>query len=459
MTEARMRKLQEVQDRTYREMEQALATYGLCNVVRPTGFGKTEMFVRYAREHPERKMLYVYDTSALYAVIQATYDCSAIDFISYRQLSRVVLFDQNIEDILGGGYGVVAFDESHLMGGTNIQKLLEVVVPELLKQSCFVVGGTATPLRTDMVNVTARFFDNHTISLYDLQDAFNDGLMERPLFTVMLYTEKKIQRALNTYCNNPYAVKRLKQLELACAKRTGAPKVYREAVTKLYGEVPDYMKFIAFYPTIATMKENSLELVRDFEKAFPGYTIDVCAVSSAPEHFSGISQLNTDKGLSKHIDLITCVDMLNQGYHSTTLTGIIMNRATLSNIVYTQQLGRCLSVMAERPAHVFDNVGNCDYGADECIAATQTILADAYRGGPTGIPRDYRRVEVMVNAEEREVAEWYERIRATADLTQEDIDVAKRLYTKFSAPTSYIEKEYKVPEWLLKEELGDAVLR
>lgn len=53
-----------------------------------------------------------------------------------------------------------------------------------------------------------------------------------------------------------------------------------------------------------------------------------------------------------------CVDMLNMGYHVSDITGVIMLRSTRSDIIYKQQIGRCLSVKSEYPALIFDLVDN-----------------------------------------------------------------------------------------------------
>ena len=50
--------------------------------------------------------------------------------------------------------------------------------------------------------------------------------------------------------------------------------------------------------------------------------------------------------------------MLTFGYHVADLTGILMFRSTISNIIYTQQVGRCLSVVQDNTTIIFDFVEN-----------------------------------------------------------------------------------------------------
>lgn len=50
--------------------------------------------------------------------------------------------------------------------------------------------------------------------------------------------------------------------------------------------------------------------------------------------------------------------MLDEGFHFSDLTGIVMYRKTQSPIKYIQQIGRCMSVDNENDMFVLDLVGN-----------------------------------------------------------------------------------------------------
>ena len=59
-----------------------------------------------------------------------------------------------------------------------------------------------------------------------------------------------------------------------------------------------------------------------------------------------------------YVDLIFTVNMVNMGYHVDNITGIMMLRATKSEITFYQQLGRALSVNASHNPIVIDSVNN-----------------------------------------------------------------------------------------------------
>ena len=50
--------------------------------------------------------------------------------------------------------------------------------------------------------------------------------------------------------------------------------------------------------------------------------------------------------------------MINLGYHIDDINGIIMNRPTWSDIIYKQQIGRCINITSKINPIIFDFVGN-----------------------------------------------------------------------------------------------------
>lgn len=127
-----------------------------------------------------------------------------------------------------------------------------------------------------------------------------------------------------------------------------------------------YLRFIVFYSNSDGMLEYCKNIEDEIKKAFlsnenTGYSeVNSMYLSSTePSKFlkAGI-RLNKIKdlddrdraiadnpkvGLGK-IDIVHTVNMLNMGYHVGYVTGVIIVRGTSSEIVYYQQIGRCMSV-------------------------------------------------------------------------------------------------------------------
>lgn len=445
-------KLAEVQDRTYTEMLNNLILYGECNLERPTGFGKTKLFMQFASDYPSERILYIYDVNSVVTDIRVVYAPSNVEFMSYALLSRLTARDSVIQRIADGHYFATIFDESHLMGGENVRKTVEMMVPILQAAGCKRIGGTATPIRTDGHNVTAEFFGGHTVSPYTLEDAFNDGIMLAPVTVLMLGTLQRAEILKANNASNPYTVQRINQLENAYADRIGASKVYRREITKLYnGDLPLYMRFIIFYPTIKAMVDNAPKIQADFKDAFPEYGVGLTYISSDAEHDKAVNHL--DEAIVDYtIDLVASVDMLNQSYHSKYLNGVIMMRYTMSNIVHTQEYGRACSVASTQRTIVFDNVGNA------CLdprADLPKMLGEGEsdgRGGWQWGRKNSKQLYFHVTAEELALEEALQRIRATAGVTREAKESAKKLMGPlFNAPDDAVVKMTRFPLWFVQQ--------
>lgn len=447
-----LEKLVEVQDKTYTEMLQNLMLYGECNVERPTGFGKTKLFMHFASDYPQERLLYIYDVNTVVADIEVNYHPLNVDFLSYAFLSRKKSLKSTVEQIVDGHYFAIIFDESHLMGGENVATCLRTLLPILKEHGCKILGGTATPIRTDSRNVTAEFFNGHRVFEYTISNAIDDGIMIEPMTVLMLGSVQRLNKLKREYRGNHYTVDRLNQLEHAYATRLNAPRIYRDKITELYkGNLPNYMRFIVFFPTIKTMKEAAVNVQNDFIKAFPKYGVGLTYISSDEEHDKTITHLD-EAIVDGTIDIIASVDMLNQAYHSKYLNGIIMMRYTMSNIIYTQEYGRVCNVASTQRAIVFDNVGNACIDPQKEL---EVLFGEGEMDGSGGwcwSRKDSRHLKFHVSAEELSLEQALQRIRATAAVTNEFREKAKQLMGPiFNAPDEAVVRMTRLPLWFVQE--------
>lgn len=425
-----MSKLSEVQGRTFADMCACLDVHGLCCVERPTGFGKTKMFMDYVRKYPSSKFLYIYDVNSVVDDIKKKYHPTNVEFLSYSAISREMSRDKVKQYLCSQPWHTIIFDEAHLMGGDNIQKVLLDVIPLAIANNVRILGGTATRLRTDLVDVSKRFFHGHGVDEYTILDAVQDGIMLEPVWALTAAYKNMLQ-SLHSEFNaksNSYVRRTLRQLDKAYATLDGIAPVYASTVKSVYGDVPDRMQFIIFYPNIKALNDNIARDVADFTRAFPDHDVVYAALSSDNAHASTISEVEelfSDKG--KQVQLIFSVNMLNQSYHSDDLTGVVMYRSTLSDIIFTQQLGRIMSVTAKKPGIVFDNVGNVMVRPDRARALLQEQAEDTTRvASGTSVPRGHLNIKCRASSELVEFLDVYARIKAAAQLPQEQIDAARR---------------------------------
>lgn len=121
----------------------------------------------------------------------------------------------------------------------------------------------------------------------------------------------------------------------------------------------NYYKFITFLRNFEDIHEKKPYIEKAFKEAFPDCEINTIIVSSENQRYR--LNLNKIKGLDRRdntVDIILTVNMLSFGSHLSHISGIMMFRTTSSDIIYTQQFGRCLSVAHEYNSIVFDFVEN-----------------------------------------------------------------------------------------------------
>lgn len=126
-------RLKEVQDATYDDMCRLLNERKLCNVERCTGMGKTTIFLRYIREHPDETVLYFYDTDDIKNKIKTETDGTDVLLMSYQKLFRTAassvityLEDKDID--------ILIFDESHRMGAKTVREKWDPIVSTVLNK-------------------------------------------------------------------------------------------------------------------------------------------------------------------------------------------------------------------------------------------------------------------------------------------------------------------------------------
>ena len=356
----------ERRNQTMEDLKSKLEKYGICALVRPTGFGKTTMMAEMTQDY--EKVLYLYpadivmETAATVIrqlkkkvrTLSEDFDIANVRFMTYMKLIR--LSDEELAE-LADSYDLIIMDECHKIGAVKTGRAVKVLMDHAKKH---VIGATGTPERTDAVDVIREFFKGICVSEYTLKDAFDDGVIKRPIYTFMSYdfeSDLKEEAFTAGQDGDEIIEEVFTRGFFRSSKVFGIPDMIRNVVKKFRNE--DYMKFIVFFPTHAQIHDRKEEVEGWFREAFPEYEVESLIVSSETKEYS--ENVRKLKGLTRkknRIDLILAVDMLNLGYHVGNLTGIVMYRCTGSPIVYSQQLGRAMSSGSNKRCLVFDIVDN-----------------------------------------------------------------------------------------------------
>lgn len=403
--------LTEEANKTMSESLDKLQKHGKVMVVRPTGFGKTRMLVNitkeYAKKYPDKRIAYIFPLKIIVTEI-TTKDAymkdgifkKQVDFISYQDLTlkqhnnKEGYWLKHFKD----KYSLIVLDEVHCAGSEGFLEVYEGIKEIINASETHLIGATATPNRmydTDELNVFSTIFDNIGVSKYDLYDCFKDGIMNKMVYGARQYDLAKLADDLRLKKRrelNKDFDEKVFNLELSkIIKSSGTEASYIYKYLKLAGyNLADpkdkYFKFIVFFTNIADMEIRGPEVEEWFNEAFNNVAkedlglrkkFDIRSYYVASKQSEEINKLiKQSKGTRKFfndtslvstiqredykVELLFTVNMINMGYHVDDITGIMMLRGTKSEIVYYQQLGRCLSVTNERNPIVYDMVRNKD---------------------------------------------------------------------------------------------------
>lgn len=409
-------------EQLYSELEKTIAEKGKVLVVLGTGLGKTTTALEYLSQHNCRGLVVVPSN-----VIKNAWErYSEVDIITYQ------MFSTTYEEIDYSKYGVVIYDEVHHSGadtwGNSLRYLLENKIIQ-------VIGLTATPLRSDGIHIGDELFEGAVVKGLDILEAVKKGILHKFSYISAYYdapktvedvlqkytdTSEKLIGQLDLALNNTPNVKKILQEEMPSGKRKGVIFCYRiedmgEAENLIHEAYPE----IEIRRLHSNMGDNDIEENRNWFE-------------------------NTDEGY-----LLT-VYMLGEGAHYNGVNTVIMLRKTESNLVFQQQLGRCLTLTCDKNGNavenphaiVFDLVNNSK-NVKNTLKAIKEAVQDL---GELEVRRRIREAQqsenktpytdqLVVKSYTEELDEVFERIKAenSDNWTQEEDEIIKKYYQEIGA--------------------------
>lgn len=342
----REEKLQQRRQETYDSLIHNLNAYGICNVERCCSFGKTEIFIKYVKECGHN-VLYLFDSIPGRDRLVSRMGRDNVTMLSYQKLFRQTA-DDFIEILAEHNIKSVIFDESHTTGAPTVKAKWSEMIDWCEKHNIRVLGGTATETRCDAVNVTTEFFHGHAVFKYDLLDMVQDGILLPPWY---------IEGNFDTFEDDENITK-LSLAERRVILEANNVEDHLDYALSLVKSDRDYIKLIVFYSNVKEAKDEKDDWFLIMRKMFPTHDINIVLITSYTEHRKNVEDLTDYKMRPHTIDVLLSVDMLNQGFHFPDLTGIVMKRKTKSPLIYTQQVGRCMSADNSHDMFVVDMVNN-----------------------------------------------------------------------------------------------------
>ena len=275
-----------------------------------------------------------------------------LEFMTYSRLMHCAgSFPENSLDY-------IVLDEFHRCGasewGKGVQKLLSK------QPGAKVLGLSATNVRylDGQRDMAEELFGGCVASKMTLGEAVAAKILPAPLYVVSMYSyQKELERLEGRVKNGRDSSLRkqneelLEKLRRSLEQADGLETVFARHMKEREG------KYIVF----CSGKSHMEEMVSHVGEWF-------CLVDRKP-HIYEVSYDDSGAGKqfemfqkdeSRHLKLLFCIDMLNEGVHVEGVDGVILLRPTVSPTLYLQQIGRGLAAgrgKKEKPV-IFDIVNN-----------------------------------------------------------------------------------------------------
>lgn len=316
---------------TYELMERYLDKDNKALVVLGTGVGKTTTALEYLKRNNYKALVLCPSD-----IIKAGWNkYKEVDTLTYQAFAnKYSTFDYS-------KYQVLICDEAHHCGGASWGKGPEYVIANNLLK---VIGLTATPLRTDGIDIGETLFGGNICKGLSVLDGILEGVLHPFSYVGAIYDTSSIKKEVAKKKNVDEIL--LGELDLAI---NNTPAV-KEIITSNMPE--GARKGIIFVSNIAAIDE-AIEIMRDIYPNAEYRAIHSQMPESEVEKNKNWFQ-NTNEGY------LVSINMIAEGAHYKGVNTLIMFRRTCSSLVFDQQLGRVISLAKyENPnAIVFDLTNN-----------------------------------------------------------------------------------------------------
>lgn len=372
--------------KAYRAAVSMMQQYGKAAIVHPTGTGKSYIAFKLIEDHPEAAILwlspseYIFKTQ-LDSLKKQNADLSLehVSFYTYAKL--MCCTSDQLAEIAAQRSAYIILDEFHRAGaecwGKGVTDLLALCPDAKL------LGLTATNVRylDNNRDMAAELFESHIASEMTLGEAIVRGILPAPKYVTTVYRYQNDLARMQQRVDNLHSAgiqdinqKYLDALRRALEQADGLDKVFARHITKPDG------KYIVFCANKEHMDEMQSHVPEWFGGVAPQGINVYKAYSSDPATSLEFEKFKADTGPA--LKLLFCIDMLNEGVHVESISGVILFRPTISPIIYKQQIGRALTAGDSTTPLILDIVNNfeglCSIAGlqDEMTQAVQRLYAN-----------------------------------------------------------------------------------
>lgn len=355
---------------TLKEAENLLKKHRKAAIVQATGTGKSFIIGNFLINKTYGKKVVLTPSKHIVTQIKKYFGEMLDDDISFLTYRKVALMtDDELESL---SMNTLILDEFHRVGALKWEGAVKKLIQ--FNKKAYLIGTTATPRRyldndRDMVS---ELFDGISTEEIDVSLAIARGILPNPKYVYSVFDfEKEIDSALKLVTESKYNddekhlkeewIDSLNNFKIDWNSSSGINDIIKNYIKK-----DGRNKFIVFCSNKNHLKEMQEKMRACFENN--GFILE-------NEEVVHTELYNNEKTLSRFesykienangASLLFCIDMLTEGIHlsakngGTHLSGVFLNRSTVSPIIFYQQIGRALATDIEETPMIFDLTNNC----------------------------------------------------------------------------------------------------
>lgn len=324
-------------------------------IIHSTGTGKSYIAMYIIQRFKDKKIAYFAPNHYILDQTRALFEDNGMDienivFMTYMSLSNQLLKSNNTLN-----FDLIIFDEFHRCGANYYEKGVKKLLG--INEKAKVFGMTATPIRTldKSRNMAEELFEGNIASVLSFSEAIARKILPKPRYVVGMYTyedeltkfKTKVKKINKVSDVKEKVSKLIEQLENA----KGLETIFKENITEVNGK---YIVFTKSITHLYKVKEELIERLKIVNKNIHSYVVH-SKNSTSNKEFKTFKEDSSDS-----LKLLFVVDMLNEGFHLESISGVILLRPTKSFRIFNQQIGRAFQAGISNSSVILDLVNNFD---------------------------------------------------------------------------------------------------
>lgn len=345
----------------YKKVKSAFTKDNVVGIVHATGTGKSYIGLQLAYDNKNKKTIYVVPSLSIVEHLQKILAKTNVFLPNLEFQTYQSFVNLSKEEMASIPCDLLILDEFHHLGapiwGARINTFIETHPNiKIFGLTAYTIRDRHTPYERDMANPeTQELFSGKIASYYDLCSAILEGTLPKPIYKSAYIHLKELEETLER-----------KVAKLSSKDKESYQQLLEEVKRKIHtaSNIKDLLKknikptgkYIYFCPPANIEGENDIETIKNqalewFKEIAPESEIIFYTSTSEMgelgkknrEAFYNDTDLNGNN-VDQKLRIMLAINQYNEGNHAPNIDGVIMGRATSSDIVYFEQLGRALNV-------------------------------------------------------------------------------------------------------------------